>query len=374
MLWTLPPAERGTRITTKQAVASARVTAAIAPLTSALKLPASMDFTSQPFNAGAQGLGALLENVQVQTYAFDSGALLSLASARTPSEPSVWRYDDDAIPPVSVSTSAPPMAFGPALAAIEESYEKTRQGAAQFDPSKMNHAEIERVMQEFQSVVTNPDSTVQQALSLYKRLLIAMGFPAALADEVVRQLGGSNPQEGLDLLVSFFGPDGQKVLNDLRNMQTRQVSMDPRNLTAIFQINMGSKTFFQTWSLASGNALTGKTKQRDYAQQCMRTRYDGPQGYRISAESLIDNSVYVNSCDFEINYATCVWQVTGTGYSGCSTATTTSSVPPKGSTGKYSVRSGPLNNSRVFVACRAPATPVFQSETGPYTQQWQCMG
>ncbi len=353
-----------------------RVTAAVEPLASALKLPANMDFTRQPFDAGASGLGALLENVQVQTYALDSGTLLSLASARTPTQPSVWRYDADSIPPVTVSTLEPPVAFGPALASIKESYNKTRQGAMQFDPTKMNHAEVQRVMQDFQAEIANPDFTMERILAIYKRLLLAMGFPVSLADEVVRQLGGSNPQEGLDLLVSFFGPDGQKVLNDWRNMQVHQVSVDPRGLTAIFQINLGGNTFFQTWSLVSGNALTGKTKQRDYAQQCMRTRYDGPQSYSISPETLIDNSVYFNSCDFKVNYATCIWQTGSTGpqNSGCSTATTTGSAQPKSSSGEYAVRSGPLGKSRSFVACKAPAQPKFQGDAGPYAQQWQCMG
>ncbi|MGB3070889.1 MAG: hypothetical protein WBC18_20200 [Ottowia sp.] len=377
LLWALASAERSKRLTVEQEnAASARVNTAVTPLASALKLPIGTDFTRQTFDGEAQGLGALLENLQVQTNALAGGSVFSMASARTPALPSVWRFDEQTIPPIAISALEPPVAFGPVQAGIENSYNSMREGARQVDFAKMDHAEIQRVMQEFQTAIADPDFSVERIFSIYKRLLLAMGFPSSLADEIVRQLQGSNPQEGFDLIASFFGPEGQKALDDMRNMQVSQVSFDPHSMTAIFQITIGGEPFFQTWSLSSGNALTGRTKQRDYARQCLRTRYDGPQNGSISADIFIDNSVYYNSCDFEINYATCIWQVGSTGVqnSGCNTPTTTGSAQPGGSTRQYNVRYGPLGHSRAFVACKAPAQPRFQGDSGPYAQQWQCVG
>ena len=233
-------------------------------------------------------------------------------------------------------------------------------------------------------MAANPNFTMSQLNGLYKSFLLAMGFPATFADEIVRQMNGANPTESLETMLSFFGPEGQRALQEMSNMQATLVSVDQPSQLATYQIVVGGQTYYQTVSLSTGNSVTGRTAQRDYAQQCIGTRYVGPSGpsQRISPEQFVENQEAYNACNFEIQYASCIWQggTTGPQNSGCTGNTSTGTARPQESTYLREVRSGPLYQQRAFVACKSPAKPVFQGNASDpgvlpaFTLQWQCKG
>lgn len=383
-LWDMPAAERAARIRTSHGAIAAQVAQAVAPVVTALQLPASTDFAHQAATGNGNPVSTLLESLQIENHPLTGTAIFSVAAARTPSLRSIWQANDSSIPAVPLSPQYPPTAVAPALAKIEASYAATRQGAAQFDPAKMNQAEVMRLVQEMQNMAANPNFTMSQLNGLYKSFLLAMGFPATFADEIVRQMNGANPTESLETMLSFFGPEGQRALQEMSNMQATLVSVDQPSQLATYQIVVGGQTYYQTVSLSTGNSVTGRTAQRDYAQQCIRTRYVGPSGpsQRISPEQFVENQEAYNACNFEIQYASCIWQggTTGTQNSGCTGNTSTGTALPQESTYLREVRSGPLYQQRAFVACKSPAKPVFQGNASDpgvlpaFTLLWQCKG
>lgn len=382
-LWNLPAPERAMLIRGKHDAIVTQIGNAVTPVASALKLPSNIDFTHQSTGGSNSALGSLLDGLQVNIYRVGSDAVFSLAAARTPALRAIWDTNTQtAIPTIPLSPQLPPIAIAPIRASIDASYAATRQGAAQFDPAKMNQSEVNRILQEMQNMAANPNSSANP-MALFKQFMLAMGFPNAFADEITLQMGGTNSSQGLELMMSFFGPDGQHALQEMSAMQTSLVSIDQSSQIATYKIILGGKTYYQNWSLTTGSSLTGKTTQRNYARECLKDRYTGPSGSstRPSAEQFLESMEIYNACNFEVQYASCVWQggTTGSQNSGCIDRIATGTTIPNESTHLREVRSGPLYRERVFVACKSPAKPVFQDNiplqgaTPAFALQWQCI-
>ncbi|SCX73494.1 hypothetical protein [Variovorax sp. EL159] len=378
-LWALSNDDRAARIQAGYAGIHQRLKDALAPLAAALKLPDGADFADTGFQADGTGIDALLDNLRTEAIAFTGGTLYSLASASSPNLRSSWLSTAGTIPALQLGTSHPPVALGPVQASIDASYNGYREGAAKFDPAKIDQAELSRVLDLLQTEAQRPEPSIDTLQDLMRQMLVALSFPDALAKEIVRQLDARDPSAALSLIASFFGPEGQAALNDVKNMQARWISTDLPGGLATYQVTIGSKTYFQSWLLSTGNTVGGQSPTRDHPE-CMVSRYTGSTGQAISNTQLIENSEFFNTCSFPVNYVSCIWQAgtTGPQHSGCSREQTSGSAEPGASAHKYEVLYGPLGESRVFMACAAPARPVFLGEGPsnapalPYRVQWQC--